>query len=228
MAKKAASASGKKAPAQSEFSQPKTRRPFTVFLIVDDRDTRAAMVEELKQQKIEVRDYMTGMEFYRDYRESLPGVIVAEIRLRDMSGLELQNKLTAGKIEIPVVFIAGPADAPAAIEAMQNGALDFLLKPIAEGRMLDAVARAYASLYDVDWDYVGDDLDEIERSLGRLTGREREILDLIIGGTSSRHIGAQLGISTKTVEAHRARINDKMRADDLSHLVRMMYALNEE
>ena len=92
----------------------------------------------------------------------------------------------------------------------------------------EAVARAYASYYGVDWDFVGEDLDDIEKSLSRITGREREVLDLVVEGLSSREIGARLGVSTKTVEAHRARINDKMRSDDLPHLIRMMLVYNEE
>jgi FixJ family two-component response regulator len=91
-----------------------------------------------------------------------------------------------------------------------------------------AINRAYASFYDVDWDFVGDDVDDIESSIARLTDRETEVLDRIAEGESSREIGAELGISTKTVEAHRARINDKMRADDLPHLIRMVFILREE
>ncbi|MEZ6033187.1 MAG: LuxR C-terminal-related transcriptional regulator [Planctomycetaceae bacterium] len=88
--------------------------------------------------------------------------------------------------------------------------------------------HAYAQYYDVDWDFVGEDLELIKDSLNRITIREREILDLLVDGHSSLEIASQLGVSTKTIEAHRARIYDKMRSDDLAHLVRMVLAAREE
>lgn len=107
---------------------------------------------------------------------------------------------------------------------MQGNVLDFLLKPVKAENLLGLVARAYAQYYDVDWEFVGEDLDFIEDSLSRITEREREVLDMLVQGMSSREIAGELGVSTKTIEAHRARINDKMRSDDLAHLVRMVLA----
>ncbi len=213
-----------KASAQSEFSQPKKRKPFTVFLIVDDQATRQSLVEILKSEKIDVQDYMTAMEFYRDFRESKPGVVLSELHLRGMTGIELAERLVADKKDVLFTLLAGHADAPVAVKAMQENVLDFLLKPVNAQSLLGLVARAYAQYYDVDWDFVGEDLEFIEDSLNRITAREREVLDLLVEGYSSREIGSQLGVSTKTIEAHRARINDKMRSDDLAHLVRMVLA----
>ncbi len=217
----------KKTP-QSEFASPKKRRPFTIFLVMDDMGIRNPLADALRQEKLEVRDYMTAMEFYRDYREKTPGVLVTDIRLRGMSAQELQAKLMSEDFDLPIIHMAGHADAPSAIEAMKEGALEFVMKPTSPERLMAAINRAYASFYDVDWDFVGDDLDDIESSMARLTDRETEVLDRIAEGESSREIGAELGISTKTVEAHRARINDKMRADDLPHLIRMVFILREE
>ena len=213
-----------KASAQSEFSQPKKRKPFTVFLIVDDQALRRSLVEILTSEKIDVQDYMTAMEFYRDYREAKPGVVISELHLRGMTGIELAEKLTADKKDVLFTLLAGYADAPVAVKAMQENVLDFLLKPVTAESLLGLVARAYAQYYDVDWEFVGEDLDFIEDSLSRITEREREVLDLLVEGYPSREIGSQLGVSTKTIEAHRARINDKMRSDDLAHLVRMVLA----
>ncbi len=217
-----------KTSAQSEFSQPKKRKPFTVFLIADDQAMRQSLVEILKSEKIDVQDYMTAMEFYRDFRESKPGVVLSELHLRGMTGIELAEKLTADKKDVLFTLLAGHADAPVAVKAMQENVLDFLLKPVNAESLLGLVARAYAQYYDVDWDFVGEDLEYIEDSLSRITAREREVLDLLVEGYSSREIGSQLGVSTKTIEAHRARINDKMRSDDLAHLVRMVLAARGE
>jgi FixJ family two-component response regulator len=141
-----------------------------------------------------------------------------------MTGIELVEKLTADRNDVLFTLLAGHADAPAAVKAMQENVLDFLLKPVNAESLLGLVACAYAQYYDVDWDFVGEDLDDIEDCLSRITEREREVLDLLVEGYSSREIGSQLAVSTKTIEAHRARINDKMRSDDLAHLVRMVLA----
>ncbi len=226
--KPAAPKAKRSATAQSEFSQPKKRRAFTVFLIVDDRTVRDSLVATLREQQIDVQDYMTAMEFYRDYRKPSPGVLISEIKLRGMTGLELFEKLTAEKNDLLVAFIAGNTEAPLAVQAMKAGAIDFLVRTVQEESLIALVARAYAMFYDVDWNFVGEDLDDVEKGISRVTGREKQILDLVADGLSSREIGTQLNISTKTVEALRASLNDKMRADDLPHLIRMVMAYNEE
>ncbi len=218
----------KKSAARSEFSQPKKRRLFTVFLVMDAKEIRESLADVLRKQQIDVRDYMTPMEFYLDYRKPVPGVLITEINLRGMSGIELFAKLTAEKNDLLVAFLAGHADAPTAIKGLKAGAIDFLVKPVSEDSLTGLVARAYAMYYDVDWDFAGEDLDDIETSIDRITPREQEVLDLIVEGFSSRAIGEQLGVATKTVEAHRASINEKMRADDLPHLMRMVMAYKEE
>ena len=212
----------------TEFEQPKKRKPFTVFLVEDDQAVRASLVEALAEFKISVRDYMTAMEFYRDFRDPVPGVLILDLRLPGMSGIELQDKLIEDGFELPIVMISGHADVPMAVRAMKNGAFDFLCKPVKVEALVAAIARAYAYFYEVDADVFEDELVETEDSINRLTGRERQVLDHVVDGLPSREIAQELGVSTKTVEAHRARINDKMRADNVSHLIRMCFAYNEE
>ncbi len=213
---------------QTEFEQPRKRKPFTVFLVEDDQGVRASLVTALGEQKITVRDYMTAMEFYRDYREPVPGVLILDLRLPGMTGMELQEKLADDGFELPIVMISGHADVPMAVKAMKCGAFDFLCKPVKVDDLVGAIARAYAYFYEVDPEVLEEELEETEDSIGRLTGRERQVLDHVVDGLSSREIAHELGVSTKTVEAHRARINDKMRADNVSHLIRMCFAYNEE
>lgn len=227
-AKAAVRKSNDKPAKQSEFSQPKKRRPFSVFLIVDDRKLRESLGAALRKHQIDVHEYMTAMEFRRDYRDPVPGVVITEIHLRGMSGVELFELLASEKSDLLVAFIAGHAEAPLAVKRMKAGACDFIMKPIDEDNLLELVARAYALNYDVDWEFVGEDLDDIDDSMRRVSEREKEVLDLVAAGNSSRDIASLLGVSTKTVEAHRARINDKLRADDLPHLVRIMMSYNEE
>ncbi len=219
--------SGRKAPPLPEFQQPRKRKPFTLFFVEDDQEVRATLVDELASRKIEVRDYMTAMEFYRDYREKVPGVLILDLRLPGMTGIELQEKLLAEKFDLPIVMIAGHADVPMAVRAIRNGAFDFVCKPLHVEDLIDAASRAYAWFYETDDELLADELAETEDSIVRLTTRERQVLDLIADGFSSREISTELEISPKTVEAHRARINDKMRADDVAHLLRMCYAWRE-
>ena len=183
------------------------------------------MKEALEDEKLVVEDYMTAMEFYRDFREVVPGVLVLDIRLPGMSGIDLQKKLVAEEFPLPIVMISGHADVPMAVKAMRNGASDFLCKPVKLDELMSAVGRAYHYYYGVDLD-LDTELDATEDSLNRLTSREREVLGFVVDGLSSREIAAELGVSTKTVEAHRARINDKMRADSVAHLIRMCFNYN--
>jgi two-component system, LuxR family, response regulator FixJ len=215
----------KKAPL-TEFQQPKKRRPFTAFLVEDDQSVRSSLVAALEERKITVRDYMTAMEFYRDYREPVPGVLILDLRLPGMSGAELQEKLNEEEFDLPIVMISGHADVPMAVRCIKNGAFDFLCKPIRIDDLVGAIERAYNYQYELDGE-LEEELEETEFSLNRLTDREHQVLDYVVDGLSSREIAAELGISTKTVEAHRARINDKMRADDVSHLIRMCFTYHE-
>ena len=141
-----------------------------------------------------------------------------------MSGMELFERLTTEKNELLVTFVGGHVDAPVAVQGIKAGAIDFLTKPVSSENLVALVARAYAMYYDVDCDFVREDLDDIESSFNRLTGREKEILDLIADGLSSLDIGASLGICAKTVEAYRFAIIEKMRADELRYLVQMPMA----
>lgn len=112
-----------------------------------------------------------------------------------------------------------------AVKAMKNGAFDFLCKPVRIEDLTQAIERAYNFYYELEVDMT-DELDDTEDSLNRLTSREREVLDHVVDGLSSREIAENLQVSTKTVEAHRARINDKMRADNVAHLIRMCFNFN--
>ena len=122
-------------------------------------------------------------------------------------------------------MISGHADVPMAVKAMKNGAFDFLCKPVRIEDLTQAIERAYNFYYELEVDMT-DELDDTEDSLNRLTSREREVLDHVVDGLSSREIAENLQVSTKTVEAHRARINDKMRADNVAHLIRMCFNFN--
>ncbi len=212
----------------AEFVQAKKRRSFEVFLIVDDHVERSELVQSLAKTGVQVREYMTAREFRLDYRDNSPGVVIAEYRLRDMLATQLKSDLDAAKIDVPMVLLISPADSGEGVKAMRHQGVDFVVKSTAAEKLPAAIHRAYSHWYDVDWDFVAIDLDLVDECISRLTDREHQVLKLMSEGLSSREIGRKLKVSVKTVEAHRARINDKMRADDLADLARMMCALQED
>lgn len=193
----------------------KRAKKTSVFLIVDDTDQRAKLATALQATGYEVHDYMTAREFLIDQRNHSSGVVIADYRLQGMTGLEMAEQLAKNRSDFPVVLIAGHSDIPKVIGSV---AADILVKPVAIESLNAAITRA------TDGEVFTDA--ELERAFQKLTGREREIAALVVEGKSSREIAAALGISTKTVEAHRARIMDKARADDVGHLVRLWRAWN--
>jgi FixJ family two-component response regulator len=152
-----------------------------------------------------------------------PGCLVLDVRMRHMSGLELQEKLADEPLHPPIIIITGHGDVPMAVRAVKNGAVDFIEKPFNDQALLDAVHRAL----EVDAEQRGHALEvaQIQDRVQRLTKREREVLDQILAGKRNKVIAADLGISQSTVEAHRAKVMEKLEARSLSELMRMMLML---
>jgi two-component system response regulator FixJ len=192
---------------------PKRAKKTAVFLIIDDRVQRDTLATKLRAAGFEVHDYMTPREFLIDKRNHSSGVIVTDYRLQGITGLELAEQLTSERATFPFVIMAGHADIP---KVIAGNMADTVVKPVATEALTAAIARAQEAEDITD--------DELHRSFRRLTARELQIVGMVVEGKSSREIGAALGISTKTVEAHRARIMDKTRADDVGHLVRLWRA----
>ena len=201
------------------------------ILVVDDTPANiGVLLEALGSQGYEILVAESGESALSQLAHTRPDLILLDVLMPVMDGYEACRRLKAqpATAHIPVVMVTSLDDQHERVRGLDAGADDFLTKPVQGESIIAVVARAYASYYDVDWDFVGEDLEDIEKSLSRITGREREVLDLVVEGLSSREIGARLGVSTKTVEAHRARINDKMRSDDLPHLIRMMLVFNDD
>jgi RNA polymerase sigma factor (sigma-70 family) len=143
-----------------------------------------------------------------------------------MSGLELQEHLRSQNIAIPVIIVTAHANVPMAVDAMRNGAIDFIEKPFEGSVLLGRVRKALAH----DARHWGRDSERkiYSERLDSLTPREREVLDLVVDGMLNKQIASQLGISMKTVEHHRARVMEKMQAESLAELVRMTMSLTED
>ena len=203
----------------------KERAPV-VFIVDDDEAVRSSLRLLLKSVGLIPEALGSAREFLHKYDPTQPGVLVLDVRMPEMSGLELQEQLSLLGAVIPVIFITGHGDVPMAVEAMQAGAFDFLQKPFRDQDLIDRIQRALEK--DRANRAVLDELAVIRQRLESLTPREREVLNMVAGGKPNKIMAADLGVSQRTVEIHRARVMEKMGATSLAQLVRMVMDLDEK
>ena len=200
----------------------KERAPI-VYIVDDDDAIRSALRLLLKSVGLAAATIPSAQEFLATYDPQQPGCLILDVRMPGMSGLELQQQLNLRGTIIPVIFITGHGDVPMAVEAMQQGAFDFLQKPFRDQDLIERIQRALAK------DQTGRaELRErarIKERLDSLTAREREVLELVTSGKPNKIMAADLGVSQRTVEIHRARVMEKMEASSLAQLVRMVLDL---
>jgi two-component system, LuxR family, response regulator FixJ len=197
----------------------KEREP-SVFVVDDDEAVRSSLKLLLKSIGLPAITYQSAQEFLAAYEAQHPGCLVLDVRMPGMSGLELQQLLNLRGATVPVIFITGHGDIPMAVEAMQHGAFDFLQKPFRDQDLLDRVQRALER--DRATRQQLKEIDHIRARLTSLTPREREVLELVVAGKANKVMAADLGVSQRTVEIHRARVMEKMGASSLAQLVRMV------
>ena len=194
-----------------------------VMVVDDDSGVRNAMRFLLKSVGLESALYASAQEFLAAYQPAQPGCLVLDIRMPGMSGLELQQQLNLRGAVIPVIFMTGHGDIPMAVEAMQHGAFDFLQKPFRDQDLLDRIQRAIVR--DTEQRQTLGETARIKAHVESLTAREREVLDLMTQGKQNKVIAQDLGVSPRTIEIHRARVMEKMNAQSVAQLVRMMLDL---
>ncbi len=199
--------------------------PF-VHVIDDDEAMRDSLSFMLDAAGLESRSWESAIDFLSALPSVEQGCIVTDVRMPDMTGLELVDRLKALGHPDPVIVITGHADVPLAVEAMKAGVVDFIEKPFENSRLLAAIRAALAQRPG-DGAATGADGEERRRILERLdslSGREREVLDGLVAGHANKVIAFDLGISPRTVEIYRANVMTKMQARSLSELVRMAIA----
>jgi FixJ family two-component response regulator len=194
-----------------------------IIVVDDDSGVRNAMRVLLKSVGLESVQFASAQEFLASYQPSQPGCLLLDIRMPGMSGLELQQQLNLRGAVIPVIFMTGHGDVPMAVEAMQHGAFDFLQKPFRDQDLLDRIQRAVVK--DGELRKSLGEHARIRTHLESLTPREREVLDLMTQGKQNKAIAQDLGVSPRTIEIHRARVMEKMSAQSVAELVRMMLDL---
>ncbi len=196
----------------------------TVFVVDDDEAMRASLKWLIESVGLQVLTFHSADAFLDAYYPGRAGCLLVDVRMPGMSGLELQAYLARSDNRLPVIIITGHGDVAMAVRAMKAGALDFIEKPFNDESLISSIRQAL-------------DLDATQRQqrlrradvvarMAQLTPREHEVMELVTSGKSNKEIAAALSVAAKTVEAHRARVMDKMHARSLADLVRMALLLD--
>ncbi|ADP96817.1 MULTISPECIES: response regulator FixJ [Marinobacter] len=197
----------------------------TVYVVEDDEAVRDSLELLLKSDGKPVKTYESATAFLKDYSDKMAGCIVLDIRMPGMDGMELQKKLNEKHSILPIIFVTGHGDVPMAVDAMKEGAVDFIQKPYREEALLEKIEAALKQ--DLEQRKSLDEKQEIIRRIKSLTPREHEIMDRMIAGQANKVIAIELEISQRTVEIHRSRVMHKMGTHSLAHLVRMVLSVKD-
>ncbi len=195
----------------------------TVFVVDDDASVRDSLALLLGTAGHRVECFETAAAFLDRYQRHEPGCAIVDLRLPGIDGLELQDRLQAGGAEIPVLFLTGHGDVPAAVRALKRGAVDFLEKPFDADRLLALVDDALER--DRERRAGRARRDQAAERVAALTPREREVMQLVAEGRANKAVAAELAISERTVELHRSRIMHKTGARSVPDLVRLIQSI---
>jgi len=200
------------------------RSGMLVCVVDDDHAVRESLRLLIETQGVEVRAYESCVDFLDDPDSVRCACLVLDVRLPGgMSGLQLQQRLQEKGNEPPIVFISGHADVPMAVQAMRAGAVDFLQKPFPEQALLDRIEQALGMFGERQRSRIQQST--LQARYSQLTAREKDVLECVINGQANKQIADLLAISVKTVEQHRARVMEKMRANSLAELVQSIERL---
>lgn len=190
-----------------------------VYVIDDDASVRKSLERLIRSAELSVQTFSSAQDFLSRTLPDYPGCLVLDVKMPGVTGLELQEKLTAVHRFIPIIFITGFGNIPASVQAMKAGAVDFLEKPFDDKTLLDAIHRAINR--DIQYRQKNTELAALRRRSESLTNREREVFELVVTGMLNKQIAFQLGITEKTIKVHRARIMQKMAVQSFADLVRL-------
>jgi FixJ family two-component response regulator len=194
-----------------------------VIIVDDDFRVREALSELFASRNLESVAFRSAAEYLRFGDPNIPCCLVLDVSLPDISGLELQNTLAPTQ-HPPIVFISGHGDIPSSVRAMKAGAVDFLTKPVDGEQLLQAINVAL--IRDRESRHNRAELAKLEERYASLTPREREVLPLVVSGLMNKQAAAELGISEVTLQIHRSKVVQKMKARSIADLVRMAERLN--
>jgi FixJ family two-component response regulator len=192
---------------------------FTVYLVDDDAGVLKALARLLQARGYDVQAFTSPQAFLANHDMSAPGCAVLDVSMPGPDGLELQQALTAGGSQRPVIFLTGKGDIPTSVRAMRAGAVDFLTKPVNDSDLLAAIAHAEKE--DAETRCAMADLNAINARLANLTPREHEVMTHVIAGRLNKQIAGDLGTVEKTIKVHRGRVMNKLGVRTVADLVRL-------
>ena len=194
----------------------------TVFVVDDDAAVCDSLRFLIESVGLQVKTFGSADEFLSECTADQPGCLVLDLRMPGTSGLELQELMARRGFCLPVILITAHGDVPTAVRAMKAGAIDFMSKPFNDQELLDRIHQALAEDAQVRGERAA--RADIAARIALLTPREREVMNLVVAGMANKTIAAQMQLSAKTVETHRARVMDKMQAASVAELVRAVLA----
>jgi FixJ family two-component response regulator len=190
-----------------------------VFVVDDDLSVRESLELLISNEGWQPETFVSAQEFLSHPRIRAPSCLILDVNLPDLSGLDLQKRVAADRMDMPIIFITGYGDVPMTVQAMKAGAVEFLTKPFGDDVLLSAIRNAIErSQTALDHETEMQALRNRHASLSR---REREVMALVVAGLLNKQIGGELGISEITVKAHRGQVMRKMKASSLADLVTM-------
>jgi FixJ family two-component response regulator len=195
-----------------------------VFVVDDDISVRESLELLIQNEGWQPKTFESAQEFLDYPRSLIPSCLVLDLSLPGLNGLELQKRVTVERADIPIIFITGHGDIPKTVEAMKGGAVEFLTKPFNDEVLLTAIRRALersrlALAHKVE-------LQGLRDRYASLTPREGQVMALVVSGLLNKQVGGELGISEKTVKAHRGQVMQKMKANSVADLVKMAEKLH--
>lgn len=190
-----------------------------VFIVDDDASMREALANLVTSVSLRVECFASSAEFLRRGRSESPSCLVLDVRLPDLSGLELQRRLAHALPPIPIIFISAHGDIPMAVRAIKAGAMEFLPKPFRDEELLDAIRQALEC--DQTARAEGSKRSQVREHHAQLTTRQQQVMSLVVRGRRNKQIAAELGLSENTIKVHRRHVMETMGAPSLADLVRM-------
>ena len=190
-----------------------------VFVVDDDASLRESLKDLIRSVGLRVEAFASAQEFLHSKRPNAPACLVLDVRLRGLSGLDLQKRMAESDMEIPIIFITGHGDIPMTVQAMKAGAVGFLTKPFRDQDLLDAIQQALER--DRKAREQRAKFEELHSRYRSLTPREREVMTLVVAGLLNKQIAGELGTSEASVKVHRQHVMEKIGAGSLAELVRM-------
>jgi FixJ family two-component response regulator len=201
--------------------------PTPIVFVVDDHPSVRRSIKRLVGgEGFQVELFASPQEFLQGKRPDVPSCLVLDIRLRGTSGLDFQQELAKADIPIPIIFVTAHGDIPMTVRAMKSGAVEFLAKPFRDQDLLDAIHLALAK--DRARRQQEAEIAVLQERFESLTPREREVAGLVVSGKLNKQIAAEIGVAENTIKVHRSRVMEKMQAQSLADLVRMVEKLRSQ